>query len=124
MLEASSWRSREGAAWILHKVKGTGASAALAKAALGDVVPAVRISALHGLITYPNQRTFMTIARGLEDPAPRVRGMAVFAVDCLASRPGIEVVVPALKRLVRNEANELLRGEARETLRSLTGRGV
>jgi len=118
--DAPFWRSREGAAWILHKVKGKGASAALAKAALRDAVPAVRISAIHGLITYPNKRTFMTIAKALEDPAPRVRGMAVFAVDCLCSRPGIEIVLPALRRLGRCESNARLRDEARQTMRSLT----
>lgn len=118
--KASSWRSREGAAWILHKVKGRGASAALAKAALGDAVPAVRISAVHGLITYPNRRTFKTLFEALEDAAPRVRGMAVFAVDCLSSQPGIEIVLPALRRLARHEPNALLRDEARQSLRSLT----
>jgi HEAT repeat protein len=121
--KAPSWRSREGASWILHRVKGRGASAALAKAALGDAVPAVRISAVHGLITYPNRRTFKTLFEALEDPAPRVRGMAVFAVDCLSLQPGIEIVLPALRRLASHESNALLRDEARQTLRSLTRRG-
>jgi len=121
--KATSWRSREGAAWILHKVKGRGASAALAKAALRDALPAVRISAVHGLITYPNRRTFKTLFEALEDPAPRVRGMAVFAVDCLSSQPGIEIVLPALRRLARHEPNALLRDEARQSLRSLTRPG-
>jgi HEAT repeat protein len=121
--KAPSWRSREGAAWILHRVEGRGASAALAQAALGDAVPAVRISAVHGLITYPNRRTFKTILQALEDPAPRVRGMAVFAVGCLSSQPGIEIVLPALRRLARNESDALLRHEASQALRSLTRPG-
>jgi HEAT repeat protein len=119
---APAWRSREGSAWILHKVKGEGASAALAKAAVRDAVPAVRSSAVHGLITYPNKRSFKAIAEALEDPAPKVRGMAVFAVDCLCSHPGIETVLPALRRLGRSESNPRLRDEARETNRSLTRR--
>jgi HEAT repeat protein len=116
----SFWRSREGAAWILHKVKGLGAGAALAVAALTDREPAVRTAAVHGLITYPQKRSLVTIARALEDSSPRVRRMAVFAVDCLASQAGIEVTIPALKRLAGNAEDIDLREEAIETIRSLS----
>lgn len=119
LLRAPLWRSREGTAWVLHKVTGPDAASALAKAALHDPEPAVRTAAVHGLITYPKKRTFATIAQALEDPSPRVRRMAVFAVDCLASRRGIEVTLPALKRIVGSTDDGNLRDEARMTIKAL-----
>jgi hypothetical protein len=61
----------------------------------------------------------MIIAQALEDPSPRVRKMAVFAVDCLASRPGIQVTLPALKRLAQSAGDGNLRDEARMTIKAL-----
>jgi len=94
--------ARNGAAWVLHDQHFPKAASHLRAAALHDQDPSVREAAITAIINYPSRSTYEGLAKCLDDPSPKVRSTALFAVFCLAgSKPGMRVAAPKLKLLIR-----------------------